>query len=51
MYVIRQLLTCTDDRLNVGDKMKNKKHVMKMFDTMINDINYIKLNTYKLPSK
>lgn len=31
--------------------MKGKKHVMKMFDLMINDINYIKLSTYKLPLK
>lgn len=31
--------------------MKETKHVMKMFDLMINDINYIKLSTYKLPLK
>ena len=31
--------------------MKETKHVMKMFDLMINDVNYIKLSTYKLPLK
>lgn len=31
--------------------MRESKHVMKMFDLMINDINYIKLSTYKLPLK
>jgi hypothetical protein len=31
--------------------MRTSKHVMKMFDLMINDINYIKLSTYKLPLK
>lgn len=28
--------------------MEQKKHVEEMFDSMINDVNYIKLCTYKL---
>lgn len=31
--------------------MERTMHIMKMFDSMIDDINYIKLNTYKLPTK
>jgi len=28
--------------------MAQKKHVEEMFNSMINDVNYIKLSTYKL---
>lgn len=31
--------------------MDRKKHVEEMFSTMINDVNYIKLNTYQIGSK
>lgn len=31
--------------------MKRKKHVEEMLNSMINDINYIKLSTYKIPTK
>lgn len=31
--------------------MERKKHVEEMFNTMINDISYIKLNTYQIGQK